>query len=81
MNVEKFRVVFKTPDALDLATQEAGSEMARKECPDDNETKQNSVGKLWALFLRGFAEQWVKHGEYVTIEFDYNAGTATVIRN
>ncbi len=74
MKAEKFRVTFKTPDALDEPTREAGTEMARQRSGNDDEN-----ACYWAASLREFASKWVKYGEYVTIEFDYNMGTATVV--
>jgi hypothetical protein len=29
--------------------------------------------------MQEFASRWVKYGEYITIEFDTEAGTATVV--
>lgn len=33
----------------------------------------------WKKCFEAFAAKWVKYGEYVTIEFDTDAGTATVV--
>jgi hypothetical protein len=71
----KFRVVFKTPDALHDAVKDAlGDE---DEDDDEDESEDGPTAKS----LISFAERWVRWGEYVTVEFDTVAGTATVVPN
>jgi hypothetical protein len=69
----KFRVTFKTPDALDAAAEEFGKSQF-EENPSEDESAE-----YWAKFAKKFCEKFVKWGEYVTVEFDLLAGTATVV--
>ena len=59
----KFRVSFKTPDAVDAAIDSAmiDSRGADREA------------------LEGVVEKFVQYGENITVEFDTKAGTATVL--
>jgi len=79
----KFSVSFKTPDAVDLVIKEE----LEYETPDDEELHEfrsnyDDPVEAWReekeQELRDFVQNWVQHGECVTIEFDTRAGTATV---
>jgi len=72
----KFTVTLKDPDG----PYEDISKAARDSLPDgldDGEADDLTVSR--ADDLREFASRWLKYGEYVTIEFDTDAGTATVL--
>jgi hypothetical protein len=58
----KFRVTFKTPDALVNAV--------------EAEVERHS--NLYAEAM-DCAAKWMKYEEYITIEFDTETGTATVV--
>lgn len=60
----KLKVTFKSPDALDCALTDALYNGATMEDLD-------AVTQLTSRFLQ--------YGEYVTIEFDAESGTATVL--
>ena len=75
----KINVLFKTPGALDQAVEDYVEELLvsmmkkRSLDPDDaEELRVEAVEKIHGL------KKWVRRGEYVTIEFDLTAGTATV---
>ncbi len=79
----KFRVTFKTPDALDPALQEHMD----THC-EDHEDHDPDCDKCFQLEDRGCAaisaiqkcaEKFIEYGEYVTIEFDTETQTATVV--
>ncbi len=61
----KVRVVFKDPDVVALAIQEAVA------------NKGGTFREEGELAVR--ARKWFKYGEYVTIEWDTEANTCTVI--
>lgn len=61
-----FRVTFKTPDAIDSSIEEMADALEEFE--------------LFKKELKEFTNQWVTYGEYVTIEFNTDNNTATVIR-
>lgn len=65
----KVHVTFKTPDALDMALDEAclndyGNDQSVEDIKDE---------------ARQICEKWIKYGEYVTLEIDTTQGTATVL--
>lgn len=70
----KFTITFKTPDAVDEAVQEYLSVHE----PDEGwtETEECEVEEE----LRGTFEEFIKFGEYVTIEFDTETRSATVLK-
>jgi hypothetical protein len=63
----RIRVSFKTPDAVDSAIQDAVSDLPEDEQYDAERSMDDFVAKF------------VQYGEYVQIEFDDVAGTATVV--
>lgn len=62
----KFTITFKTPDALDSVLNE------QDYC--DAEEQEEKSEKILSI-----ASKFIKYGEYVNIEFDTDAGTATVV--
>jgi hypothetical protein len=67
----KFRVTLQDQDGLYdsvLKLLQEDETVPDKECPGLLER------------LRYFAEAWIQNGEYVTIEFDTDAGTATLVQ-
>jgi hypothetical protein len=67
----KFQVMFKTPNAVEYGLRRSGA-------PDDGmgnlDRDDEEVQACFAL-----AKKFVKHGELVTIEFDTETQTATVV--
>lgn len=77
----KFRVAFKTPDVLDMAATSAAAnrfQEIRGLIPHRAEDIDDLIGELKEKYM-DLASKWVKFNEYVTIEFDTHAGTATVV--
>lgn len=62
----KLRLTFKTPDVIDQFLDNLILE------DDGVWNKENIKDKL---------SKWIKYGEYITIEFDIDNQTATVIEN
>ena len=76
----KILVTLKDPDGFSDAIDDAVKQsLADQEGLDDDErealfeARQERFGSMLG--------QWVEYGEYVTLEFDTEAGTATVRRN
>lgn len=73
----KIVVHLKDPDGFSTALDEAveasfkGSDLLKDEQEALTEIRQERLSKAM--------EKWVEYGEYVTIEFDTEAGTATVM--
>lgn len=72
-----FRMMMKTPDCLDDAIEDAVGSMLF-DFEGDEEAQEDKRIELTEE-AKDFAEKWVKWGEYVTIEFDTEAGTAVVL--
>jgi hypothetical protein len=73
----KFRVTFKDPDTLHDAIRDAVvSEVAKLELDDD---EREAVIDKRCEKVGDAVSKWFKWSEYVTIECDTDAGTATVI--
>jgi hypothetical protein len=73
----KFTVTFKTPDALDYAIEDAANNDSGIEAIADDEEREDAKFAL-KMELKMFAEKWVRYGEYINVEFDTDAGTASV---
>ncbi len=82
--MEKLVVEFKTPDTVALHAEEAGKAEARKRAAELGRPvgadELREMEQYWQKFYEGFAARWVTHGESVTIVFDYDTGTATVVQ-
>lgn len=63
----KFRATFKSPDSVHDGVYNA---LKRKEMLDDEDLHDS---------LMDFSKQFVWHGEFITVEFDTELGTCTVI--
>jgi hypothetical protein len=73
----KFRLTMQDPDQLTDACEDA----ARKSLADlglDADEMGPLIAKR-AEKLSGFAGRWIEYDEYITIEFDTDAGTAVVV--
>lgn len=69
----KFIVTFKTPDAVRTTIEN----VLPPAIQGDNEEEELYIYKVEKLVE--FTAKWVKYGECITIEFDTEAGTATVV--
>lgn len=74
----KIKVTMKDPDTLDDAIDDAvRTDIARIDGLDKNdrealfEGRREKIGEL--------AAKWFKYGEYLSVEIDTEAGTATVL--
>lgn len=65
----KFQVNFKTPDALHCALKDIEDD------PYNPEMREQCVFEMTQV-----AEQYIEYGECLTVEFDTDAGTATVLK-
>ncbi len=74
----KFSVTLKDPDGFSESVQEAVKENVAR-MPDLGEEERESVEEIRTEAVNKFLEKWIEYSEYVTIEFDTVAGTATVM--
>jgi len=74
----KFRITMKSPDAADCAIEDAvGSALFDFEgTPEEEEEKRAELTEEIGDFLG----TWLKYGELLTVEFDTEANTATVMK-
>lgn len=70
----KFTVTLKDPDGVDNSLQEA----VRGYCETLPESIKTAVGDVRIEKLAQFIRPWVDCVEYVTLEFDTEAGTCEV---
>lgn len=75
----KFRVTVKSPDGVYESIREAAEESVEPLGLDKEEAEYLCEKRQESL--SEFAAKWVKYGEYITVEFDTEAGTATVVPN
>lgn len=74
----KFRVSFKTPDAVQYAIAGQLIHAIPPESTGENEGVWDARQELKER-LQAVTDKFVSHGECVTIEFDSETGTATVV--
>lgn len=76
----KFTVTFKTPGAVEFVIQNVIDCDEHLENIEDEEEWSDAEFAFKAE-LKEFTEKWVRYGEYIDVEFDTDAGTATVLEN
>lgn len=73
----KFMVTMKDPDTLHDAIADAVREELAA-VPGLNAEERAAVAEVREAAAREAAAQWFEHGEYLTVEIDTDAETATV---
>lgn len=78
----KFQVTFKTPDVLDPVLEghmDTHCDEHEEHDPDcDACAELEERGCMDMAIIKSCANKFIQYGEYVTIEFDTDSGTATV---
>lgn len=75
----KFTITFKDPDGVSDCVSEAAREsLAGLKTLSARE--RESLEESRSDALRDAIRPWVEYGEYLEVEFDTDAGTATVVR-
>lgn len=73
----KFIITVKNPDSIEdsilRAVEESMNEIETKNQFEYEDFKSAKVNEIWKA-----CEKWVKYKEYISIEIDTTAGTATV---
>ena len=81
----KIKITFKTPDVVEDAVREAAGccfATVEGQTEDVNallDIMGHANSKEFESHLKHELKHWIKHGEYVTIEFDTVAKTAVVL--
>lgn len=83
----KFRVTFKTPDAVDVAIQDYVVNIMQTKRPimedalgyELTHEEMEAITEARRYTMQVCADKFVKYGEYITIEFDPKEGTARVV--
>ena len=75
----KLKITFKDPDVVTDAIREAVAIEVSAIEQLSTEEKEDLIASR-AGKVETHLEKWITYGEYVTIEFDTDAGTATVQR-
>lgn len=75
----KIRITFKDPDAVSNAIMDkVAADLAALDIPED---EAESLEELRTEKANQALTPWIRHGEYLEVEFDTEAKTATVIPN
>ena len=74
----KFVITMKTPDALEDALNEMADDERHDGEAELDEDRQEKLDDVISE-ARRFAEKYFRYGEYLSVEFDTDAQTATVI--
>lgn len=74
----KFRIYMKDPDGPFDSIREAAF-AAANDIEGLDEDEKESVAESKQLKLTDFAKTWLEYDEYVTLEFDTEAGTCVVV--
>lgn len=75
----KFTVTMKDPDGPHYSFDDLRNEEEKKQrALGLSERDAQALAEMHVNDAREFASQWLDYGEYVTIEFDTDAGTASV---
>lgn len=75
----KFQIQFKDPDGVFEGVQHAANTHVRGISGLDADERE-VLSETHREKLDKAIEKWVDFGEYITIEFDTEAGTATVVK-
>lgn len=73
----KFKVTLKDPDGVFDAVEDVVNEA--EDLKNLHEQEAEAAATARKERLRAFMGAWVEYGEYVTVEFDTEAGTARVV--
>ena len=74
----KFKVTLKDPDGFyDCITDAVESSLNGTTFSDEEEFEK--ISEIRRENIKTAISKWVEYGEYITIEFDTTAGTATVV--
>lgn len=80
----KFRVTMKDPDGPEDSLQDAARDAVRDMAPEALKEllelhERSELVDMKQEKLRAFTSRWLEYGEYVTLEFDTEAGTCVVV--
>lgn len=75
----KFQVTMKDPDGSFESIREEAERQVNA-MPDLDDDERDTLIDKRVEKLNEFTEQWMEYGEYITIEFDTDAKTATVVK-
>lgn len=75
----KFKVFLKDPDGFYESIEEAATDYVNEHFPAADQNEQEILIDSRRDKIKDFISKWVQYGENVQIEFDTEAGTATVV--
>ena len=71
----KLSITFKDPDVV----HDAAYDCVKASIPEGlSQDEIDMIGEMRTAEIKQKLSKWITYGEYVTIEFDLDAGTATV---
>lgn len=76
----KVRVTLKDPDTMHDAVVDAAKRLKKPDDVSDDEWESIRIGRA-AAANAFISSRWMEYGEYLVVDFDTEAGTATVVPN
>lgn len=74
----KFKIMFKDPDGVSECLEHEAKDYAET-VPSINKAERERIAELRYETLKLAIRPWVEYGEYLEVEFDTDAKTATVV--
>lgn len=75
-----YNITFKDPDAVIDCVEEQLKEQLNKQYPELDIFELNALRESRNEKVQKFLSRWIEFGEYLTVEFDDEKGTATVVQ-
>lgn len=76
----KFTITFKDPDGVYESLQEEARSTLTNQALGLTEKEYEALLEAREDTMKEFISPWIQYGEYVTIEFDTEQNTATVVK-
>ena len=76
----KFKIAFKDPNFLSVSLVESAKHNLREKNLAVPTEEYEILMEDELNRLNAFTKKWIRWGEYLTVEFDDEAGTATVVK-
>lgn len=75
----KFTIFLQDPDGFYDSMQQAAEKYVNEHFPSADEDEKEALVDSRLDKMKDFISKWVQYGENIQIEFDTEAGTATVV--
>jgi len=76
----KIRITFKDPDGVDVSLEDWLNSWALEKLSGESEELKEIMIEKKSDEIKEKIRPWVEYGEYITIEFDLDEQTASVVK-